>query len=195
VVAWISWRLMAGMTALAMPLLPGPDAPEPTVVEQTAEPVAVDESTRKIAERFTGSFAYAGGAAERAARDAAIEAVVEEMNVFAQPIARNKLQEGNKIAERLDITMEGDAISVAFDGRPFVAELDGSKKRVTGITGDELDYHVEIGTSKLRQVFKGDQGGRSNAMRLRGSKISIDVKVTSSRLPKPLEYRLTYSPR
>ena len=194
-VAWISWRVMAGMAVLAVPMMPGRDRPEPTMVEPAAEAAAVDDGTRKTAQRFTGSFAYAGGAEERAARDAAIESVVEDMNMLAQPIARSKLQEGNKIAERLDITLDGDEISVAFDGRPFVAGLDGSKKRVVGITGDELDYHVEVGSSKLRQVFKGDKGGRSNAMRRSGNKIAIDVKVTSSKLPKPLQYRLTYAPR
>jgi len=194
VVAWISWRVMAGVAVLAVPMMPGRDRPE-TMIESAEAPAAVDDGTRKAAQRFTGSFAYAGGADERAARDAAIEAVVEDMNMLAQPIARSKLQEGNKIAERLDITVDGDAISVAFDGRPFVAGLDGSKKRVVGITGDELDYHVEIGTSKLRQVFKGDKGGRSNSMRHSGNKIAIDVKVTSGRLPKPLQYWLTYAPR
>jgi hypothetical protein len=194
VVAWISWRLMAGVAVLAVPMMPGRDRPEPVMDEPVEAAAAVDDDTRKAAGRFTGSYKFAGGDAERAARDAAIEAVVEDMNMLAQPIARSKLQEGNKIAERLDITLDGDAVSVAFDGRPFVASLDGSKKRVVGITGDELDYHVEVGASKLRQVFKGDKGGRSNAMRRSGKKIAIDVKVTSSKLPKPLQYRLTYAP-
>jgi hypothetical protein len=190
----MSWKIMIGLAVVAIPWVPGRDSAEPAVAEQeTVVAAAVDDGTRKAAERFVGSFEYVGGATEREARDAAIESVVEEMNMLARPIARSKLREGNEIADRLDVELDGDAISVSFDGRPYTAALDGSKKRIVGIQGDELDYHVEIGKTKLRQVFAGDRGGRSNAMRRSGTKIAIDVKVTSGRLPKPLTYRLTYA--
>ena len=196
-VALISWRMMMGLGIVAVPMLPtGEYVERPAVAE--AEPRAVgsvDDRMRKSAERFVGAFAFVGGEAERKARDAAIEDVVSDMGLIAKPIARDKLRAGNEIAERLEITVDGDVVSVSFDGRPFVAALDGSKKRVTGILGDQLDYHVEIGGAHLRQVFTGDRGGRSNSIRRAGGKVAIDVKVTSSRLPKPLQYRLTYAPK
>jgi hypothetical protein len=188
-------KVIVGLSVVAVPLVPSGGEASATRVESSAM-ASVDDGTRKAAERFAGSFTFVGGAAEREARDAAIEDVVDDMSVFAQPIARSKLRDGNKIAERLDIAVQGDAIWVAFDGRPFLAALDGSTKRVVGILGDELDYHVEIGGTHLRQVFAGDRGGRSNAMRRSsGGKLAVDVKVTSGRLPKPLQYRLTYAPK
>jgi hypothetical protein len=187
-------KVIVGLVVVAVPLVPSGGQASAVPVEPSAM-ATVDDGTRKAAERFEGSFTFVGGEAEREARDAAIEDVVDEMSVFARPIARSKLLDGNKIAQRLDIVVEGDAISVAFDGRPFLAGLDGSSKRVVGILGDELDYHVEIGGTRLRQVFAGDKGGRSNAMRRAGGKLAVDVKVTSGRLPKPLQYRLTYAPK
>lgn len=195
--ALISWRMMTALGIVAVPMLPAGERPEKargSSAENIGTPV-VDDGTRQSAARFVGTFAFVGGEAERRARDAAIEDVVDDMNLFARPIARDKLRAGNEIAERLEIAVEGDAITVAFDGRPFVAGLDGSPRRVKGILGDELDYHVEVAGTQLRQVFKGDRGGRSNAIRRQGGKVAIDVKVTSSRLPKPLQYRLTYAPK
>ena len=157
--------------------------------------VATTALAAQAAQRFVGDYRFAGGRAEQEARDAAIEDVVSELNVLVQPIARSRLTEAVPIAERLQVQLDGSKISVAFDGRANVTELDGSSTRVVGAQGDELDYHVELQGSSLTQIFKGERGGRTNALRRKDSgKIVVEVKVHSERLPKPLSYRLTYAP-
>jgi hypothetical protein len=119
--------------------------------------------------------------------------VVADMNFLARGTARDRLREANPVPKRIAITRTTGTLTVAFDERTYDAPLDGSKTRVTGITGDELEYHVTVDDTRLRQHFAGPRGGRRNTMRHRGEdRMVLNVKVTSDSLPKPLEYVLTF---
>ncbi len=167
-----------------------PTRAEGPAAQHDASPATANEAKRSIAETYAGEYSLVAG---KKSRDAAIEDVIAEMNVLLRPIARQKLRDGNPMAKKLSITVEGDSIVVAFDGKRDAAKIDGTKTKIVGIQGDSLDYHVRVGESRLRQVYSGVRGGRSNNIRLRkGDKLSIAVEMTSDRLPKPLRYRLSY---
>lgn len=147
-------------------------------------------------DRFVGDYVHAGGQRDIDGRDAAIEELITDFNVVLRPIARKKLRDGNPIAKALEITVDGDLVTVAFDGKNDVANLDGTKTKIVGIQGDSLDYSVNVNGSRLRQVYSGERGGRSNEIRVRsGGALKIAVEMTSSRLPRPLRYTLRYRPR
>ena len=61
------------------------------------------------ADRFVGSYAFAGGERERAALDAAIDEVVAEMNFLVRDVARSKLRESNPIPDNVTIELDGSA--------------------------------------------------------------------------------------
>lgn len=162
-------------------------------VSTPAALVVIDDAARATAQKLVGRYSIAGMASQVAGRDAAIEDVIAEMNVVLRPIARMKLREGNPVAGKLTIEREGDTVLIAFDGLVRKAKLDGSSTQVVGIQGDDLSYRVQVLDPGLRQVFRGDRGGRTNRLRRRSSgKIVINVTMTSGRLPKALKYRLTY---
>jgi hypothetical protein len=185
--------MFVGMTAVAIPWLPTP-VPRVQAAPPPARPASAAD--QDVATRFVGSYAFVGGAAQRTAREAAIDDVVSEMNILVQGIARKKLGESTPIAKRLDVSVTDSKISVAFDGREHVATLDGQTTKVVGSQGDELQYRVEFSGDRLRQVYSGDRGNSSNTLRRRDSgRIHVDIEIDSARLPKPLRYRLTYGPR
>jgi hypothetical protein len=104
----------------------------------------VSAADKEVAASFVGSYVFVGGAGQRTAREAAIDDVVSGMNILVRGIARKKLGNSTPIATRLEVSVTGSQISVAFDGLAHVAELDGETARVVGTQGDELDYHVEF---------------------------------------------------
>lgn len=148
---------------------------------------------QEVADDWAASYRFVGGQAERDALGASIDSVVSDMNFFVRDIARGRLAKANPIPSRLTIGRSGDVIAIAFDERRYEAPLDGSQTRVEGITGDMLRYHVTVSEDRVQQVFVGEEGGRHNAIRRRGRDgLTVHVKVTSGRLPKPLQYQLSF---
>lgn len=167
-------------------------APVPAWVQADAPPPDA-ASTQDDADAWAAQYRFVGGTAERDALAGAIDDVVSEMNILAREIARGRLSDSNPIPKKITIGRNGEVLAIAFDDRSYEAPLDGSKTRVQGITGDMLRYHVVVAEKRLDQVFDGDQGGRHNTMRRRGDTgMAMQVKVTSERLPKALEYKLTF---
>lgn len=161
-----------------------------------ARAAAPTEAQKDGVDDLLGNYVHVGGKAEQDAVLEAIDDVVADMNVFARGIARDRLRESNPVPKKLEISRNGDEITIAFDGRKYAAPLDGSSVKVVGVTGDTLDYRVSLGEDKLRQHFAGGKGKRVNTLRRRGDKrLKVAVKVSSDSLPKPLQYTLTLERR
>ncbi|NUQ77964.1 MAG: hypothetical protein HUU21_30895 [Polyangiaceae bacterium] len=141
---------------------------------------------------FLGSFRHAGGDKEREARDKAIDAVVDEMNIFVRGIARDKLKSSNAIPAALKISADASALTIALDNRVYTAPLDGRSVKVTGITGDKLDLRYRVTEGRIEQNFKGDERGRVNTYSIEGDKVVMQVRIYASQLPKDVKYKLTY---
>ncbi len=143
---------------------------------------------------FLGSFKHTGGKADTDGRDRAIDDVVKAMNPLVRSIARSRLKETNPIAASLKLTLVGKSLKSDMDGRAYTAPLDGSTVTVKGITGDELELHLEIASDSFKQVFLGDDKGRTNTFRREGDALVLNVRVHSKQLPKDLLYKLSYGP-
>jgi hypothetical protein len=165
------------------------DAPASPARGSASDP---DERQARV-DRYVGTFRYVGGVAQREALEAAIDDVVSEMNPLTRSIARSRLKATNPIPSEVRVSRTEGLVFIAFDDRSHTCNLDGSKTKTIGITGDELDYHLELKGTRMRQVFVGDRGGRSNAFSLGAEgKLTVSVEVTSPQLPKSLAYTLTF---
>jgi hypothetical protein len=142
---------------------------------------------------FPGEYAFSGGEAERQALRDAVDAVVAEMNPLVRSIARNRLLENNKIASRVGIGADGEAVTIAFDERTYTAVLGAAAVDVTAINGDRVRLTHRLQGKRLMQRFDGDKGSRRNVIAVRGDRLRIDVTVQSESLPDDLVYRLTFS--
>lgn len=140
-----------------------------------------------------GCHEYSGGKRQREALEGAIEDVADEFNPFVRPIVRSRLKKANPIAARLCFERNGDELSVTMDARRYRAPLNGKTVKVKGITGDELELRLEIGEYLVSQIFRGEEGGRVNAFYpTKAGGIEMRVRVFSERLPRSLEYGLSY---
>ena len=162
-----------------------------------ASPPATFEAqplSKEAADRFVGSYRFAGGDRERAARDAAIDGVVEEMNFLVRGVARKRLKESNRIAERVSISRKESQLTIRFDDRAYTAPINGGAVAVVGITGAELKLRHRVSNGRIEQIFEGEDGGRTNQLELDGEgRLTIRVRVFSDKLPKDLRYKLTYA--
>jgi hypothetical protein len=181
------------LTALTIAAaLVAPSTAPASEIATKAEAQASKESHR-VADRFVGDHRFQGGDKERKARDAAIDSVVDDMNIIARGIARDRLKESNKIAERITIAREGERISFTHDGRRYTAVLGGPPVRVKSSTGDDVSLRYALRGESIEQIFVGEQGGRINTFKLTDDKMVVEVRIHSEKLPKDVVYTLSYS--
>lgn len=155
---------------------------------------SVDEDVLAQASAFAGVYTFAGGQKERDALDAAIETSMNAVSPMLRGIGRKRLQESNPIPKQLTITIDGASADIRFDGDGHNAGLDGKPIRATSAQGDKVKVSHKMRGSKLTEFIDGDQGDRHNTFKLSsdGKQLTVDVKITSSHLPVPVEYRLTF---
>jgi hypothetical protein len=127
-----------------------------------------------------------------------MEKVVEDtaagLNVFVRPIARGRLRKTQIAFPLIRISRNGDGFRIAHNGGTDVSHRtvedpvhakspDGAKIVVRLIPGPPLS-----------QTYESGDGMRTNRYLLseEKSKLTMEVRVTSPRLPKPIEYKLVY---
>ncbi len=149
--------------------------------------------TRVIIGRELGRR-FAGGQAEVDGRDAAIEGIVEQLNALIRGIARQRLTKVNQIPKTLTISRDGDELTITRDAFGHTANLDGTVVQAKNPWGDPIEYHIELDARRFEEVIAGEGGGRTNTFRRAGEdRITMNVRITSPRLPAPLEYPVTFA--
>ena len=155
---------------------------------------ALDSSTLEQAAAFAGEYTFAGGQKEQAKLDAAIETSLDAVNVVVRKLGRKRLRETNQIPKSLAIAVSGSDVEVSFDGRSHSAALDQAPIRTTSEFGDKIKLSHRMRGAHLYEFLDGAKGDRHNTFELSedGKRLTLSVKITSSHLPVPVEYRLTY---
>lgn len=154
----------------------------------------VDADTLARAHSFDGEYVFAGGQKEREGLDAAIEASVAALSPMVRNLGRERLQESNPIPQRLAIDVDGDRVDVLFDGQGYLASLDGTPIKAESPTGDKVKVSHRMRGASLTEFVDGIGGDRNNDFKLNadGTRLTMTVAITSSQLPVPVEYRLTF---
>lgn len=126
--------------------------------------------------------------------DKAVDAGVGKMNFIKRPIARSRLKKTNPLYQRIEIGNDGSQISVRFDaGKPVVMPANGNTVKWTRDDGEVFDVSASASGSKLQQTFKAEDGQRVNEFDLASDgTLTLRVTLTSSQLPEPVRYVLTY---
>ena len=148
-----------------------------------------------VLDRLAGEYQHSGGEADQRGIEQAIDQVVGEMVWIARDIARDRLRETNQIPRTLRIVRDGHRIRISFDGREREASVRGAPVKVVGITGDALDYTLDVSSSCLVQRFEDERGGRINMIRAEGDVLVVRVTIFSARLPANVVYELRYTRR
>jgi hypothetical protein len=124
----------------------------------------------------------------------AIEAAVADMNFITRAVARSRLKKTNTLAHRIAISREADTIIVRFDQRkPAEMPADGRVVKWSNEDGEQFDVFARAGDDRLVQTFKAEDGQRVNSFVPEDvQRLTLEVQVTSPRLPKPLTYTVRY---
>lgn len=136
--------------------------------------------------------------------NAKINTAVARMNVVVRQIARPRLRSTNTMYPQLVITQDGGNLRVDMQGRPsLTTPTNGTAilwQRETGRTcpqvrGDCVQVTTVWRDGALHQTFRAEDGQRVNVYTLsnNGNTMTMNVTITSPRLPDPLTYRLVYN--
>lgn len=128
--------------------------------------------------------------------DKAIKATVEGMNFIAKPIARKRLRETNiPPYQRIIISYTQAEVSITTDQRaPIRTPVKGTPVDWRREDGEKLKVSTVWENGKLRQTFKGEEGQRVNLYSITADEetLTMQVSVTSPKLPRPLTYKVVY---
>lgn len=127
--------------------------------------------------------------------NASIDRAVEHMNFIARPIARHRLRVNNPLPAHLELDVRTDSIVILRGDEPRAAlprdetavpwrSLGGDKCQVSAtLVGDTLTERIVAhgGESEARYVFLDG-----------GHRIRQEVRITSSHLPQPVVYAVTF---
>lgn len=131
---------------------------------------------------------------------AAIERAVAQMSFLTRAIGRSRLRATNQPPADVRIALPSDSVVVHYAGQPELrARRDGAPREWRNTAGEPFEARVTLSTAPegrltLRQSFTADDGQRENTWTLdaAGTTLTLDVQVSSPRLPQPLRYRQVF---
>jgi len=127
---------------------------------------------------------------------AAIERAVQHMSFITRPIARHRLRKTNPLPQHLRLDYTPDTIVVRLgDNPPAALPRDGSAVAWRDIDGDKCRISLVLAGDTLVEhvVAHGGQGETRYVMRDSGQRVREDVRITSSHLPQPVVYSVTFA--
>ena len=169
-----------------------PAAPAAAPAAPAAAPTAESPAP---APKIDGKYRFVGGDAEKKAVEEAIEKVVQEMLFIKRPIARGRLKDRNGVASSWQFATAGGQIKSTAEGiMTWSSPDDGKPADVKTSTGDDAKLTQKFVDNKLLQTFTTKEGKREDIFTLAadGVTLKMEVILTSTQLPMPLKYTLTY---
>lgn len=152
---------------------------------------------------FDGVYVFSGGDADRAGVDEAIENVAGEITFVFRGFARSALQDACPIPEQLDFATEGDMVTIGGVGKvKSTGRYDGVEYTVTTSKGEEA--HIvrtvtaqEDGSWQLVEASRVGAKKRFHTFTLSADAktLTLDVRLETVKLPKPVVYSLSYARR
>ena len=111
--------------------------------------------------------------------------------------AKKRLQATNLPHSWLQISLQGDQLTVESDRYKLTTPRNGERQRWEREKGDFVDVTTQLQGSRLEQRFAAEDGQRINVYSLSsdGRTLTLDVSVTSPKLDSPLTYRQVYRRR
>ena len=127
--------------------------------------------------------------------NASIDDATARMNFAIRGIARSRLRKTNTPFRRISIAHTPQQVTVTTDTRdPIHTPANGTPIRWRREDGEMLDVSTEWKGGVLEQTFVAEDGKRVNRYSISGDGrlLTMEVTITSPRLPKPLVYRQMY---
>lgn len=148
-----------------------------------------------LAQRYSGTYAYAGADAERAAVNTAVDSATDGMGI-ATGFARSALMKRSEIRPTYTISFDGKGdVSVESPGHPpETSPTNGTEVKLTNKYGDESQNSQHFAGGALLQQGRTDDGSGSTEFKLQpdGKTLIVTRVMKSPKLPRAVEFSLTY---
>jgi len=123
----------------------------------------------------------------------AVASAVAEMNFIIRPIARRRLEQTNRPAQKVRISLSASIHEIQFDARsPIRTPADGRAIPWTREDGERFMVRTTMGASDLVQRFEAADGVKTIRYALTRDHLRLQVTAESPKLPRPLRYTLLY---
>jgi hypothetical protein len=153
--------------------------------------VLPDELRRALA----GTWVYAGGDAELAQVDQAVEHATADMGFLARGFAAQALGARARPRPLYTLTFEGSTVTVTSPDNPVEhGEVGGPPVKVTDRFGDENQTTFRVRDGALVEAGKGADGSGETVFTPSSDAQSLSVRryMQSGRLSAPVDVTLTY---
>lgn len=147
-------------------------------------------------ESFAGSYRFAGGQTERDRLQAAIDSVVDRMNVFVREIARGEIRRNVRPEPRIVVGVPDDRrvrLTLGSWG-PLDVPLGGRRVRVRGPDGSDTRLSARFRDGRIETHQASDRGTRENWLSLSDDRgwLFLQVRISADALPAAIRYTLSY---
>ena len=167
---------------------------------QAAEPLA-ERKNALTSERFLGTYDFSGGKNDRQALTSAIDALAAEMSLLVRGQAKKRLNNLSAIQDWISFTAEeGPFTYTNASGAKWVGDCDGQPHEGTTMNGKQMTFTRSLsqngdGLLVLTEQRKVDRTRRTHRYVLSddGNSLTLEIAFENDRLPRALEYALTYS--
>ena len=127
----------------------------------------------------------------------AIEAAVARLNFVTRPAVRGRLRKTNVAYDRLVIDYDRRTVSITTgQRRPMESPSNGTPVKWAREDGEKFDLSTEWEGGILEQTLKGggaEQRTNTFSISADGRTLTLNVVVSSPKLPKPLTYKLVFN--
>jgi hypothetical protein len=179
--------LLLGLAACAHAPAPAPEAAPPAGPE-----AGISDTERKA---LAGTWVYAGGEAELAAVEQAVDRATADMGFLARPFAMDALRPRARPRERYTLSFDGSAVSVVSPDNPTErGEIGGLPVKVTDRFGDENQTTFRMRDGALVEAGKGADGSGETVFTpgADGQTLSVRRLMESGRLSAPVDLTFSY---
>ena len=139
-----------------------------------------------------GAWRYVGGADQNRARERAIDEAIEEVPRIYRGAVRERLRSRTQPAARLRIGFQNQRVTFDRPGKRVTLSLGGAWRTVSGDRGPERLRSFVDDHGYLRFVGEQEDSRRVLSFHAAADTLTIFVNITSQRLSKAIDYRLTY---
>jgi hypothetical protein len=168
-------------------------APSPEAAPRTApEATSISDGERKA---LTGSWVFAGGEAELAGADEAVERATADMGFLARPFAIQALKPRAQPRDRYTLSFEGSTVSVVSPDHPIErGEIGGPPVSITDRFGDENQTTFSMHDGALVEAGKSADGSGETVFTpgADGQTLHIRRRMESGKLSAPVDVTFSY---
>lgn len=144
-------------------------------------------------QRLSGRFVLAGSQERAEARiNDAISRAVADMGFISRGVAADRLREKNPVRRTLETEVDGERIRITYGDATY--ETRSRDWETVTATGEQMELLQTASDDSIYQTFRAPDGEKTTVYRFSpdGERLTLDITLTSPRLPEPLRYSLQY---